>query len=685
MTASANPLLQTWTTPFGLPPFDLIRHEHFVPAMEEAMKAHLAELQAIAQDPAPATFANTIEAFDRAGRLLAQVDGVYGNLSASETSPVLQEADRVLAPRLAAHRNRIYLDAALFARIDAVHAQADQLGLDAEQRRMLERVHLDFVLAGAKLPEAARARAAQINEALASLCTTFTQNVLHDESTVTIELASEEDCAGLPLDVIAAAESAAAERGMPGRRVITLSRSLVTPFLANARSRRLREQAFKLWTRRGELSASHDNLAVAQQILTLRQELAELHGCAQYADFALRDSMAQRREAVLDLLHRVWEPAKQRAAQELAMMQAQADAQGDGIQVEAWDWRYYAEQIRVSRYQLDDAELKPYFSLERMMAAMFDVAGQLFGIDFVPLQGVALYHPDVMAFEVRRRDNGRTVGLFLSDNFARATKRGGAWMNGYRWQSRVGGEVLPIIVNNNNFAKAPAGQPTLLSVDDLRTLFHEFGHGLHGLLSDVRYERLSGTNVLRDFVELPSQLMEHWAMLPEVLKKHARHVQTGEPIPQALLDKLKAAERFNQGFESVEFTASALVDILLHSRTDAGQLDLNQFEADTLAELGMPRAIVMRHRLPHFQHLFSGPDYASGYYVYLWAAVLDNDAFEAFKQAGNPFDADTAQRLHRFIYASGNTLEPGEAYRRFRGQDAAVEPMLRHRGLLDVA
>jgi peptidyl-dipeptidase Dcp len=678
-----NPLLQRWDTPYELPPFDRLRVEHFVPAMNAAMAAQRAELDAIATRPDAPTFANTITALDASGELLARVSGVFWNLVSSETSPALQEAERELAPRVAAHQNAMYLDARLFARIAAVHEARAGLGLSAEQLRLVERIQMDFVMAGARLSARDRERAAAINEELASLCTTFAQNVLADESTGGLELEGPGALAGLPAFVVEAAQAAAAERGQPGKAIITLSRSLVVPFLTYSDRRDLREQAFRAWTRRGELSPDRANLPIAQKILALRQELAALHGAPSYTDYALRDTMAGHRDAVLGLLNRVWEPARRRAAEEARALQDLADERGDKITIEPWDWRYYAEKVRAQRYDLDEASAKPYFELGRMVRAVFAVAERLFGLKIVRREGLALYHPDVEAYEVQDAATGALIGLFLSDNYARPTKRSGAWMSSYRDQSSAhGGPVQPIVVNNNNFARAPAGQPTLLSIDDVRTLFHEFGHGLHGLLSNVGYRRLSGTSVLRDFVELPSQLMEHWVMQPAVLREFALHAATNEPIPDELIAKLRRAGTFNQGFDSVEFTASALVDLALHARPDAGTLDLASFEQQELARLGMPPQIVMRHRLPHFLHIFSGSDYASAYYVYLWAAVLDHDAFGAFEEAGDIFHPPTAARLRSTIYGAGNTVEPGAAYRAFRGRDPDVTPMLRNRGLL---
>ena len=678
-----NPLLQRWDTPYGLPPFDLLSAQHFVPAFEAALKAHREELDTIAAQTAAPTFENTIAAFDKSGRLLSRIEALFENLTSSETSPALQAAERELAAPLAAHGNAIYMHAALFARVDALYQRSAVLGLEAEQLRTLERIHLDFVRAGAELAPAAQARYARIMERLAELTTRFTQNVLAAEANFQLVLRRDEDIAGLPESLLAAAKNAALERGVNDAYVITLSRSLITPFLTFSARRDLREQAFKAWTQRGSERGPHDNLPVAVEIMQLRLDQAQLHGYSNYSDYALADMMASTRKAVDDLLMRVWEPAKAKAAAECEALKEMAIACGERIDIEPWDWRHYAEKVRAARYDLDESAIKPYFPLERMVQAIFDCANRLFGLTFIEKPQIKAYHPDVKVYEVRDGNAAnRLIGVFLHDNFARATKRGGAWMNSYRLQSRIEGNVLPIVVNNNNFAKGPPGEPTLLSFDDARILFHEFGHGLHGLLSNVHYERLSGTRVLRDFVELPSQLFEHWLGEPQVLKRFARHYQTNETISDELIGKLKKARTFNQGFENVEFVSSALVDMALHSRSNMDDLDLNRFEAEQLARIGMPKEIVMRHRLPHFQHLFSGPGYASGYYVYLWAAVLDADGFEAFVEAGSPFDGNVAARLRKFIYSSGNTMSPMDAYRAFRGQDPKVEPMLRQKGLV---
>ncbi len=706
MTTTDNPLLQPWTAPHGLPPFDALRADHFAPALQAAMAEHRAELAQIAAHAEAPSFANTVAAFDGTGQRLGRVAAVFYNLSASATSDALQAVQREMAGPLAAHHSAVCMDLALFARIDTLHAERAALGLDAESLRLLERVHLDFVRAGARLAPAAQARYAQVMQELAALTTRFAQNVLHDETGFRLMLQTEADLAGLPDFVRATARQAAAERGLDGH-VITLSRSLVVPFLTYSERRDLREQAWRAWVGRGEIAGDSDNREVARQILRLRNEQARLHGHASYAEFALTDTMAGTHAAVQGLLGEVWPRALAAVERErLALVGAmQADGRAsEGI--EAWDWRYWAEKVKRARYDLADAEIKPYFRLEAMVEAAFDCAQRLFGLRFTPRADLPVYHPDVKAYEVSDA-GGRVVGVFLQDNFARTTKRSGAWMSALRWQRRgaaaaipglngsagsssssglsgTEGGALPVILNNNNFARGAPGEPTLLSLDDARTLFHEFGHGLHGLLSDVTWERLSGTQVLRDFVELPSQIFEHWITEPEVLQRHARHHQTGEPIPLALVQRLEQARRFGQGYETVRYTASALCDMAVHALTDAEPpADLCAFESGLMQQLGLPEAVALNHRLVHFQHLFAGSSYAAGYYVYLWAEVLDADGYGAFREAGSPFDPAVAERLRRYIYASGNSLEPGAAYAAFRGRAPTVTPLLDKRGLLE--
>ena len=679
--ASTNPLLQPWHTPYGLPPFESIRAEHFAPAFETACRRHLDELDAIAVDPRTADFDNTCAAFDRSGRDLQRIENVFWNLTSSETSPALQAVERELAPVLAAHANAVFMHRALFARIDAVHARRAELAPAPEAVRLVERVHLEFVRAGARLAPDAQTRYGQVMQRLAELTTCFGQNVLAEESAYRLELRGEDDLAGLPEFVRDAARQAALDRGVTDAHVVTLSRSHIVPFLTFSKRRDLREQAWRAWTTRGQGDGEIDNRPVAREILTLRNEQARLHGYTNYADYALADSMAQNRPAVDGLLQQVWVPAREHALRERAALEEIAAAAGEPAGIEPWDWRYHAEKLRQQRYELDEAEIKPYFALPRMVEAAFECARRLFGVRMVEMPGIATYHTDVKVYEVRDAADV-LVGLFLHDNFARTTKRSGAWMSSYRQQSRNGAAVTPIVVNNNNFAKGAPGEPTLLSFDDARTLFHEFGHGLHGLLSNVTYERLSGTNVRRDFVELPSQIFKNWLDEPEVLRRHARHHATGAPIPDALIQRLQAARHFNQGFETVRYTASALVDMAAHALNSAEGPDIVEFERAELERIGLPDGTGINHRLSHFQHLFSGSGYAAGYYVYLWAEVLDADAFDAFAEAGDAFDPSVAARLLRYVYSAGDSIEPGAAFQAFRGRAPHVNPMLRKRGLL---
>jgi peptidyl-dipeptidase Dcp len=674
-----NPLLQVWDANFGLPPFSQILPAHFIPAFDQAFPQHLAEIDSIANRSEAPSFDNTLAEFDRSGRLLERITLLFHNLTASETSDALRAVQLEMAPRLAAHENAVFMHAGLFARIDALHQRRAGLGLAADQLRLLERVHLDFVRAGARLRDHERVRYGEIMTALASLCTRFSQNILAEEAAYTLPLNGEADLAGLPTFVREAARSAAQQRGLePDACVITLSPSLAEPFLTFSDRRDLREALWRARTGRGANDGAHDNRPVIAQIMALRQEQAALHGFKTYADYELVDRMAGNADAVLDLLQQAWEPAKAHAEVDRQALTDMARSLGQPTPIAAWDWRYLAQKVRAQRFDLDDAELKPYFSLDAMIAAMFDCAGRLFGLRFVEHKGITLYHPDARLWEVFGNADQR-VGFFIGDNFARSTKRSGAWMSVFRSQSGHGGGTLPIVINNNNFAKASR---TLLSFDDVRTLFHEFGHGLHGLLSNVRYERLAGTQVLRDFVELPSQLFENWALEPQVLQRHARHVETGEPLPAALAEKLKRSRQFDQAWATIMYTGPALIDMALHALPHGTPVDIDTFEAEQARRLGIPKDIGQRHHLSHFQHLFASAGYAAGYYVYMWAEVLEADGFEAFTEAGDAFDPATAQRLLHTIYSTGNTQNPVDAYCAFRGRDPRVEPMLRKRGLL---
>ena len=682
VSQGTNPLLEEWQTPYGLPPFDRILPEHFPPAFAAAMSEHTREIEAIAAAPETPTFENSAAAFDASGRSLRRIEHLFWNLVLSETSPALQAIERDLSPRLAAHENAIYQNEALFARLHALYEKRASLSLTTEQTRLLERLQLDFERAGATLAKAEKARFAAIVQELAGLYTQFGQNVLADEAAFSLTLSASDDLAGLPSFVRAAALEAGRARGLPeGTHVITLSPSLADPFLAFSERRELRERVWRARRERGAHAGEHDNLPVAERIVALRQEQAALLGYATYADFKLADRMAPSVEAVDELLQRAWKPAIEKAHHDRARLTALATELGQPTPIAAWDWRYLSEKVRQKSFAIDDAQVKPYFSLDAMQAAMFDCATRLFGVRFNERHGVPLYHPDARLWEVADSE-GRMIGVFIADNFARQTKRSGAWMSILRSQSGIDGGTLPIVLNNNNFAK---GAPTLLGFEDIRTLFHEFGHGLHGLMSNVRYERLAGTNVLADFVELPSQLFENWGAEREVLLRHARHVETGEPIPEALLDRLQAASRFNQAFTTVQYVGPALIDMALHARADREPVDLARFEAEYAQKLGIPEDIGMRHYLAHFQHLFSGDSYAAGYYVYMWAEVLEADGYAAFKEAGDPFHHDTAERLLKWIYSAGNSIDPATAFKTFRGRGPAVEPMLEKRGLLEAS
>lgn len=676
-----NALLGDWDRPFGLPPFGAFCAGDFTPAFEAAMAAQRAEIAAIAADPAAPTFANTIEALEGAGRLLDRVAAVFFNLTGSDTTPELDAIQRDVAPKLSRLSSEMLLDPALFARIDALWETRGTLDLDAEAARVLELYHQMFVRAGARLDEAGRARMGEIMERLATLGTRFMQNLLKDEQDWEMVLEGEEDLAGLPPFVVDAAAGAAEERGRDGKHVVTLSRSLIVPFLTFSTRRELRERAFTAWVARGENGGETDNRAIMAETLRLRAERAGLLGFDTFAAFKLDKEMAKTPEAVRELLMAVWQPARARAEAEAAALEARAAEDGLNGPIRPWDWRLYAERERQALHDIDEAELKPHLGLDRVIEAAFDVAGRLFGLEFRAVEGLTLHHPDARAWEVMRGE--RHVGLFIGDYFARPSKRSGAWMSALRTQEKLAGDIRPIILNTCNFAKPAAGRPALLTLDDARTVFHEFGHALHGLMSDVRFPLVAGTNVARDFVELPSQLYEHWLTVPEVLSAHARHVETGAPIPEALIARIKAAETFNMGFDTVEYVASALLDLELHSLSPdaASELDVAEFEADVLARLGMPAAIVPRHRPPHFAHVFAGDGYSAGYYSYMWSEVMDSDAFAAFEETGNLFDPAVAGLLASHVFSAGGRTAPQEAYLAFRGRMPEVSALLSRRGL----
>jgi peptidyl-dipeptidase Dcp len=675
MTDAANPLLAPWDTPFGLPPFDAIDDAHFGPALDTALEEGRANVMAIAENPEAPTFANTIEALEQADATLDRVAGVFFNLAGSESNSAREALQREFAPKFSAYSSEITNNAKLFARIAELWERREELGLTEEQMRVLYLTHRSFVRAGAALDGAARERLTEVKSRLAVLGTSFTQNLLADEREWFMELA-EADLEGLPDFVVAAARAAGEEKGAGGP-VVTLSRSLIVPFLQFSPRRDLREKALKAWAARGANGGETDNREIAAETLALRAERAALLGYEDFAAFKLETEMAGNADRVRELLMAVWEPAKAAADADAAVLQEMM--RGDGVNgpLEPWDWRYYAEKRRKAEHDLDEAELKPFFQLDAMIEAAFDCAGRLFGLEFAPLD-VDLYHPDARAWEVTR--NGAHMAVFIGDYFARGSKRSGAWCSAMRSQKKLGGDVRPIVVNVCNFAK---GDPALLSYDDARTLFHEFGHALHQMLSDVTYGSISGTSVARDFVELPSQLYEHWLEVPEVLQKHARHAATGEAIPQDLLDRLLAAQTYDMGFQTVEYVASALVDLDFHD--GAAPADPMAAQAATLERLGMPRAIGMRHATPHFAHVFAGDGYSSGYYSYMWSEVMDADAFAAFEEAGDVFDAGLAGKLEEHILSAGGSQDAAELYTAFRGRMPGVEALLKGRGLDKVA
>jgi peptidyl-dipeptidase Dcp len=678
LVSQKNPLLARWRGPFELPPFDKIEARHFRPALLAAFREHKAEIEKIAGDPRRATFTNTVVALEKSGAALARMGAVFSNLEATDSTPALQDLAREMSPKFAAHETRILLDPRLFRRIDDLYERRFELNLSDEDRRVLERHHLTFVRAGAKLSSAAKARVKEINARLASLVTQFMQNVLKDEQSWRMVLEDERDLAGLPSTFVAAAKRAAVEQGRTGKAIVTLARSSVEGFLTFSSRRDLREQAFKAWVARGAQQGETDNRSIVSEVVALRSEYAQLMGFKSFADFNLEDTMAKTPQAVHDLMSAVWSKAVERAGEERSALAAYAKAQGDNFDVAPWDWRYLAEKVRKETYDLNEAELRPYLQLDKMIEAAFDCATRLFGLTFRRLEPFQGYHADVRAWEVRDRSGGH-AGIFIGDYFARPTKRSGAWMSSFRTQHKLGKGQRPIIVNVMNFAKGADGEPVLLSFDDARTLFHEFGHALHGLLSCVTYPSIAGTAVATDFVELPSQLYEHWLTTDEVLGTYAVHYETGEPMPKALSARLKAARNFNQGFATVEYAASALVDMALYAAQPSGLGDIEKFEAETLESIGMPREIVMRHRLPHFMHVMGG--YAAGYYSYLWSEVMDADAFAAFEETGNVFDRATATKLQEFIYSAGNRRDPHEAYVAFRGRPPKIDGLLRKRGL----
>ncbi|WP_420557072.1 M3 family metallopeptidase [Roseovarius sp.] len=666
-----NPLLSEWETPFEMAPFDRVSDEDFAPAFEAALEEARGEIAAIADNPEPATFANTVEALEVAGKTLDKVLSVFFTVAGADSNDRRQELQREFSPKLAAYSSEIYGNKALFQRIATLWEDRESLGLTEEQERVLMLTHRGFRRAGAGLEGDADTRMREIRARLAELGTAFTQNLLKDEAGWYMEL-SEADLEGLPEFVVRSARAAGEEKGVDGP-VITLSRSLIVPFLQFSPRRDLREKAYAAWTSRGANGGETDNRGIAAEVLKLREERAKLLGYESFAAFKLETEMAKTPEAVRGLLMDVWGPARAQAEADAEVLTEMMREDGVNGPLEPWDWRYYSEKRRKIEHDLDETALKPYLQLDRMIEAAFACAHRLFGLEFKRLD-VPLYHPDCRAWEVTR--DGRHVAVFIGDYFARGSKRSGAWCSAMRGQRKFPDVKGPVVINVCNFAK---GDPALLSYDDARTLFHEFGHALHQMLSDVTYESISGTSVARDFVELPSQLYEHWLEVPEVLSEFATHAETGEPMPQEMLEKVLGAATYDMGFQTVEYVASAMVDLAFHEGEAPD--DPMAKQAEVLAEMGMPHAIRMRHATPHFAHVFSGDGYSSGYYSYMWSEVMDADAFAAFEEAGGAFDPRKARALEENILSMGGSREAEELYLAFRGRMPGVEALLKGRGL----
>ena len=673
----SNPFFEDWNTPFGIPPFDRIHNEHYLEAFERGFVEQNLEIDRITQNQAPANFTNTIEALERSGALLAKTGMVFSNLSSSDTNDSLQAIELALSPKYAAHEGRLLNNQALFERVKQVFSGLPEADLDADQVKLCEDAHTRFVRAGAALEEQARNQVMALDETLAELQTQFSQNVLKDTNEFELVIDATEDIAGLSQTTLQAAKAEAQQRGKTNSYVFTVSRSSITPLLQFADSRELREKMYRAYIRNGANDNANNNQVIVSQIATLRLQRAQLLGYSSHAHYMLDDRMAKSPANVSELLGQIWQPTQEKVAQEAADLQTMIQQRGENFELAPWDWWYYTEKLRSERYALDEDQVKPYFKLENVRDGAFDVAHRLFGLTFELVGDVPVYHPDVLSYQVRDAD-GSQIGLFLVDYFMRPTKQGGAWMSEFRAQSNLDASVRPIVVNCCNF---PKSTPCLLTMDEVRTLFHEFGHGLHGLLSQVRYESQSGTNVKQDFVELPSQIMEHWATEPSVLRNYARHVDTGEPIPDVLIDKLLAADTFNQGFATTEYLAASYLDMAWSGIEAPTALGVDEFESQAMAAINLIDVVGPRYNSGYFQHIFAGDDYSAGYYAYIWAEVLDADGFEAFKENGI-FDPATALSFRQNVLERGGTAEAMSLYQAFRGRAPAVEPLLKKRGLL---
>lgn len=680
VSADINPVQQPWVGPYGgIPPFDKVEVSFFKPALDAAMSENLKEIETIATNTAPPTFENTIKAMERSGKTMDRVQTIFGIWSSNMNVPEFQDIETEMSPKLAEFSDKITQNEKLFKRIEAVYNSPEKKFLNAEQQRLVWLYYTNFVRAGAKLDAATKEKLSKINQELAGLFTKFSQNLMSDESDLYVEIKTEAELSGLPQSLKDAASNAATQRKLTGSWVITNTRSSVDPFLTYSDNRNLREKVWKMFVNRGDNGGEHDNNAIITSVLNLRTNRAKLLGFASHAHWRVENTMAKTPERAIELMESVWPPAIERVKEEVKSMQEMANKENAKITIEPWDYRYYAEKVRKDRYDLDQNEVKQYLQLEKLREGMFWVAGELFNFSFTPVKDVPVYHPDVRVWQVTDKTTGKQIGLWYFDAYARKGKRSGAWMNAYRNQQRVDNEVTTIVSNNSNFIKGKDGEPVLISWDDATTLFHEFGHALHGLSSNVVYPTLSGTNVVRDYVEFPSQLLEHWLSTPEVLSQFAVHYKTGQAIPKSLVERIEKASKFNKGFTTVEYLSSALVDMKIHL-SNAENIDPKKFERETLEKLGMPKEIVMRHRLPQFAHIFSSDDYSAGYYSYLWSDVLTADAYEAFTEGGGPYNKTVADRLNKYIFSVGNTIDPQEGFKKFRGRDASSDALMRKRG-----
>tara|TARA_R110002073_G_scaffold32779_2_gene99003 strand:- start:10880 stop:13033 length:2154 start_codon:yes stop_codon:yes gene_type:complete len=677
--SSDSVMLKPWTGPYGgVPPWNLVRQEEFLPAIETAIQIASEELNAIANQSEPPTFENTIVAMEKAGKTLDRVETLFDVHTSNLNVGPIPDIERAVAPKLSEHRDSIYQNEKLFKRIEAIYQSDAMKSFTVAQKRLVDDLYKTFVRQGAKLNSSDKAKLSQINTRLARLFTDFSQNVLEDEKGYVTWIDNEADLAGLPDSVIAAMKSAAEERNHPDQWAVTNTRSSMDPFLTYADNRDLRETVWRNYYNRGDNGDAHDNNAIISEILSLRAARAKLLGYKNHAEWRLEPTMAKTPAATMDLMMKVWPKAVARVREEVADMQAIADSENANITIAPWDYRYYAEKVRKDKYDLDFNEVKPYLQLEKLREAMMWAAGELYGMQFTEIKDVPVFHPDVRVWKVEDADGNR-VGLWYLDPYAREGKRSGAWMMDYRSQENIDEPITPVVSNNSNFVKGVAGKPSLISWDDAVTLFHEFGHALHSLNSKVNYPSQAGTSVARDYVEFPSQIMEHWLDTPEVLSQYAVHYETGKPMPQSLLDKIKNASKFNQGFDTVEYLSSAIVDMKLHT-TDQTSIDPDAFEKQTLKEIGMPNEIPMRHRTPQFAHIFSSDSYSAGYYSYLWSDALTADAVEVFEEAGSFYDKPTAKSLHDNVMSVGDTIDPAEGFRRFRGRDVDTSALLRKRG-----